>query len=357
MNSFDLVRLRLHNQRIAQEQFSHPSEAVRWFGAVQAQDYLAALWAVGLRTADALEATIEQALADREIIRTWPMRGTLHFVAAEDARWLIKLLAARVLRSNAQRYIRQFELDDAAMARSADVISRVLTGGKSLTRPELYAALERAGITTAQQRGLHILSRLAQEGLVCIGPRAGKQPTFVLLEEWLPPVPALTREEALAEVARRYFTSHGPATLQDFVWWTGLSNTDAKHALELAQSQLAQETLAEQTCWFAPASAPRKSATPRAHLLPVYDEYTVGYKDRSAFLANDYAQQSGNGIFHPVLVVNGQVIGTWKRTLKRDAVHLTVTPFRPLSEAERAALAKAAERYGKFQQATVRLSL
>jgi len=357
MRSFDLVRQRLQQHRLVKDQFQHPAEAVRWFGAVQAQDYLASLWALGLRTLDAVETTIEQALVERKLVRTWPMRGTLHFVAAEDARWLVKLLAERTVRANAQRYLRQFELDDAAMTRSANIIRQALAGGISLTRTELYAALERAGIATTQQRGLHILSRLAQEGLVCIGPRAGKQPTFALVDEWLPPVPALMREAALAEVARRYFTSHGPATLADFTWWTGLSSADAKHALELAKSQLEQETLAGQNYWFAPTQAARKSTAPSAQLLPVYDEYTVGYKDRSAFLASAYAKQTGNGIFQPVLVVDGQVIGTWKRTLKRDSVHLSVTPFRPLTEAERAAITKAAERYGTFQQATVKLSL
>jgi hypothetical protein len=355
MTSLAITDLRLRHQQLTKTRFQHAGDLVKWFGAVQAQDYLAALWALGLRTQNATEAVIEQALEDRSIIRTWPMRGTLHFVAAEDARWLVKLLAERTVRSNAQRYIREFELDEAAMMQAAKVVSQALAGGKQLMRTEIYAALERAGIATTQQRGLHILSRLAQEGLICIGPRAGKQPAFALLDEWLPPVPARTREEALAEVARRYFTSHGPATLPDFIWWTGLSSTDAKLALELAKAQLTSETLAGQTFWFAPTPAPRKPSAPTAQLLPVYDEYTVAYKDRSAFLTSGYAKQAGNGIFNPVVILDGQVAGTWKRTLKRTAVNLSITAFRPLSKAETLAVAAAAQRYGKFLNTEVEL--
>jgi hypothetical protein len=160
-----IIKMRLHNQRLAEIRFVHPTEVVQWFGAVQAQDYLAALWAIGLRTCSATEAVVEQAIAERTIVRTWPMRGTLHFVAAEDVRWLLNLLAPRVVKGNAHRYQREFGLDEPTISQCKKVLTKALQNNKQLTRPAIYAALEQAGIATTQQRGLHILSRLAQDVL------------------------------------------------------------------------------------------------------------------------------------------------------------------------------------------------
>lgn len=184
---------------------------------------------------NAVEADIEQALADRTIIRTWPMRGTLHFVAATDVRWMLELLTPRIVANNAQRLLRQFGLDEAVFARSKDLFVRALQGGKRLARNAMYEVLEAGGVSTAGQRGLHILGRLAQAGVICFGAREGKQQTFALLDEWAPTARRMARDEALAEIARRYFTSHGPATLQDFAWWSGLTVANAQAALELAR--------------------------------------------------------------------------------------------------------------------------
>src|SRR5207237_2162453 len=191
--------------------------------------YPGALWAVGLRTRDATEAAIEQAIAERTIVRTWPMRGTLHFVAPEDARWMLQLLTPRVVAANARRVYQQSNLDDATFARSKDLFVDALQGGKQLPRPSLYKVLEAAGISVAGQRGLFILQRLSSEGLICFAARQGKQPTFALLDEWVPISLSKTpaRDQALAELALRYFTSHGPATVQDFAWWSGLPAADA----------------------------------------------------------------------------------------------------------------------------------
>src|SRR5262250_1125569 len=134
----DIARLRLQNQRIAGATFEKPGDVVAWLGSVQAQDYLGALWAVGLRMRSAVEADIEQALANRTIIRTWPMRGTLHFVAAADIRWMLELLTPRVVANKAQHLLRQFGLDEAAFARSKELFERALQGGKQLTREAMY---------------------------------------------------------------------------------------------------------------------------------------------------------------------------------------------------------------------------
>ena len=345
MTTFDVARRRLHNQLITRHSFEKPGDVVRWMGAVQAQDYRGGLWAVGLRVPDATEADVERAIAERNIVRTWPMRGTLHFVAPEDVRWMLELLTPRVVARSAGRH-RQLGLDDATFSRSRRAVERALRDGRRLPRTAAYRALEAAGIATTGQRGIHILGWLAQKGVVCFGPREGKQQTFVLLDEWVPAARALERDEALGELAERYFASHGPATLQDFTWWSGLTVADARSGLGMVASQFLHEVVDGRTYWFSSSAPAEKGA--RAHLLPVYDEYTVAYKDRSAVLDPAYARQTGNGIFSPIVVIDGWVAGTWKRTLDKQAVTVVPDLFTPPSKTESRALAAAAERYGAF---------
>jgi hypothetical protein len=358
MTSSDIARQRLHNQHISGSTFEQPADVVAWLGAVQAQDYLGSLWAVGLRMRKAVEADIERALANRTIIRTWPMRGTLHFVAAADVRWMLELLTPRIVAGNARRLQRQFGLDEATFARSKDLFVRALEGGKQLTRNAMYEVLEADGISTASQRGLHILWRVAQDGLICFGAREGKQQTFALLDEWAPEAKRMERDEALAELAQRYFKSHGPATLQDFAWWSGLTTADAKAGLEMAKRSLAQEVSDGQTYWVASSMLAAKDPSPTAYLLPVYDEYTVAYKDRSAVLNPEYAKHAnyGHGIFNPTIVIDGQVVGTWKRTIRKDGLVVTPSPFAKLKRAETRAFDEAASRYGKFLNASIGLA-
>ena len=249
-----IARSRLANHGIANPTFAQPGDVVTWLGAVQAQDYGGALWAIGLRMTGATERSIEQAIAERAIVRTWPMRGTLHFVAAQDVRWLLALLTPRVIAHSAGRY-RQLELDEATFARSKEVFAKALQGGKQLTRDEMLQGLEQAGISTAGQRGYHLLGRSAQDGLICFGTRRGKQQTFTLLDEWVPLTRSLTRDEALAELTRRYFTSHGPATVQDLMRWAGLTAAEAKTGLAAAGKTLIQETIADRVYWM-PCEAP-----------------------------------------------------------------------------------------------------
>jgi hypothetical protein len=340
---------RLSNHLIGGAAFDKAGDVVRWMGLVQAQDYLGALWAVGLRMPGATEAGVEQAIADREIVRTWPARGTLHFVSAADVRWMLDLLAPRVIARTQARY-RQLGLDDAVFAHSRRVVIETLRGGQRLSRTAMYRVLESAQISPEGQRGIHILSRLAQEGLICLGPRDGKQPTFTLLEEWIPAATTRPRDEALAELARRYFTSHGPATLRDFVWWSGLTASDARFGLELARPHLVPEVIDEQTYWLLASLPPGAQVSQTVHLLPAFDEYLVGYRDRRAVLNPVYGKQTnaGGGMLSPTILVNGQVTGTWSRSLKRGSVALTPNWFAEPNGAEEQALAAAASRYGAF---------
>jgi hypothetical protein len=343
---------RLSNQQLARKKFKHPGEVIKWFGAVQAQDYPGSLWAIGQRTRDASERDVEKAISDRRIIRTWPMRGTLHFVPAADVRWMLKLLTPRVVSRSAGRYS-QLELDERIFARSEKVFIRALEGGKQLTRKEMYAALEGARISAAGQRGLHILGHLAQNGLICFGARRGKQQTFALLDEWVPASRNLDREEALAKLTKCYFRSHGPATLRDFAWWSGLKITEARAGLEMVQTELACEVHAGQPYWFPSSTSGSASGTSEALLLPTYDEYTVAYKDRSTVLNPRYARQAGNGIFSSTLAMNGQIVGTWNRRVQKDAVVITTSAFKRFTRPETDALQKAATRYGDFVEAPV----
>jgi hypothetical protein len=349
MTSSLIARHRLCNHLIGGAAFREPADVVRWMGLVQAQDYLGALWAVGLRTQGATETGIERALAGRSIVRTWPARGTLHFVAAADVRWMLELLTPRVIASAAGRY-RRLGLDDATFARSRQVFIHALQGGKQLSRDAMVQVLESAHISTAGQRGIHILSRLAQEGLICFGARAGKQQTFALLSEWVPASGAKARDEALAELARRYFTSHGPATLQDFVWWSGLTTSDARAGLDMAKPHLAREVMGDQTYWLALSSLLKEDVSPAAYLLPPFDEYLVGYRDRAAVLDPVYVRQTnaGGGMLSATILVDGQIAGTWKRILKRESVLLTPGWFVKPTEAHEQTLDAAARRYGAF---------
>jgi hypothetical protein len=348
---------RLYNQQVYHQQFKKPAEVVSWLGALQAQDYLAALWAVGLRLPHATEAEMEQAIADRTIIRTWPMRSTLHFVSPADVRWMLHLLTPRIIAGSAGRY-RQLELDDRVFGRCAALFEKALAGGKQLSRPALYQVLAQAGISTAQSRGLYILSHLAQKGLICFGARQGRQAAFTLLEEWVAPGPFPTGEEALAALASRYFTSHGPATAHDFAWWSGLKVSEARLGAELAAGQLTKAVIQGQTFWFASDMREVPAGQAAVFLLPFFDEFTVAYKDRSAVIDPIFARQvnAGGGLLNPVMVADGQVVGTWKRVLKPKSVLIAFNPFRHLPTSQAEAFAAAADRYGSFLNLPATLS-
>lgn len=359
MTNVDIAHQRLHNQLIAQRILEKPADVVQWLGAVQAQDYAAVKWAVGLRLQSATDDDIEQACSDGTILRTHVMRPTWHFVSPADIRWMLALTAPRVNAVNAY-YYRQQELDDAVFRCSNAVLIKALQGGKQLTRAELVSALQQVGIASDNVlRFTLIVMRAELDGLICNGARRGKQFTYALLDERVPPAKTLGHDEALAEFARRYFTSHGPATLQDFVWWSGLSTAEAKTGLELVKSQLLYEVVDEQTYWFATSALPMNDLASMPYLLPSFDEYTVGYKDRSAVFDTTHTNKLnawGNILGSYTMVLDGQIVGTWKRTIKKDTVIINASPFTPLNEAETRAFMIAADRYGAFLERAVDVS-
>jgi hypothetical protein len=355
MTTSEITRIRLYQQQISHTQAKKPAGVVSWLGAMQAQDYPGAKWSIGLRLPDTTDADIEKAIAERQVVRTWPMRGTLHFVAAEDASWMLELMTPRVLAAARGRQS-ALGLDDATVERCRQVFASTLQGGKVVTRDEMYQALEEEGISASGQRGYHLLCRMAMEQLICFGPHQGKNPTFVLLEEWIPKPKRLGRGEALAELARRYFTSHGPATIQDICWWSGLTAADAKAGIEGAREHLTEAKVDGKSYWMAQDARDRAASSEVAsdtYLLPGFDEYLLGYRDRTAALDPAHAPiicPGSNGMFASTIVSEGRVVGTWRRAVKKKAVAITPSPFVPLEQASKDGIAEAAKRYGAFMQ-------
>lgn len=327
MKTIDIANLRLAAQHIATADFERAEDVVRHMGAMQAQDYAGTKWAIGLRMKHATETGIEQAVKDRKILRTWPQRGTIHFVVPEEVRWRLQLSTPRIL-AGAKRRHENLGLTAKDFTKALNLFQKVLQGDKQLSRPNMMKTLEAGGIATTGQRGYHILWYLAQTGHLCFGPLEGKQPTFALLDDWVPNVPEISREEALQRLTKQYFTSHGPATTQDLAWWSGLTMTEVKQGLEAAKTDVESIVVSHTTYYLGRGLEPAKS--PSAFLLPGFDEYMLGYKDRSAALALEHSQKvvpGGNGMFLATVVIDGQIVGTWKRIVKKSGVAINHTPF------------------------------
>ncbi|MGZ7109600.1 MAG: winged helix DNA-binding domain-containing protein [Methanobacterium sp.] len=348
MNPTEIVMERLHNQQLTYTKFQKPVEIISWLGAVQGQDYSGAKWAVGLRLPGSTDAELEQAIAEKTIFRTWLMRGTLHLVATEDICWMLELLASRIIKSNARRY-RELALDEKTLNYSNQVLRNALEKGKELNRRELLAILQGNGISTEGQRAAYILQRASLEGLICQCTVDHNNPTYMLMDS-IPKNKSMEREEALAELARRYFKSRGPATIGDFIWWSGLLAADARAGLEAVKSEFIQETVDNRIYWHYETYISEKDISSITHLLPTYDEYLFGYKDRSAslnVLKTINKIKPGNR-YRPTIAINGQIVGTWKRTFKKEAVLMEYNLFKALNRAENHALTQAELHYSEF---------
>ncbi len=355
MDLRDIAHARLFNLQLSQTSLSTPSRMVAWLGAMQAQDYAGAKWSLGLRLRPTSDETIEAALDRGDILRTHMLRPTWHFVAPEDIRWMQALTAPRVHKINSTMY-RQLELDDVTLTRCATVLSRALRSGNRMTRNEIKMVLEADDIRVAGgrdrsgQRLAYIVMWAELEQLLCSGPRRGKQFTYMLLEERAPNARIMLHEEALAELTRRYFTSHGPATLHDFARWSSLTLADVRQGLEAAGSELNHEEVQGQTHWFAGDALSPAEASPTAYLLSIYDEYIIGYKDRSAIGEPEYGERlraMGNALQN-VIILDGQIVGTFRRTAGKEALAIELNLFKPLTPAESAAVAESAKGYGAF---------
>lgn len=346
MNSSKIVMERLNNQQLINSKFTKPVELLSWLGAIQGQDFPGAKWAMGLRLPGIKDVDMEQSITDKTIVRTWLMRGTLHLVLANDVQWMIELLAPRIIKNNTRRY-KDLKLDNETLKQSNKIIKDALADGGELNRRELLFILHENGISIEGQRGYFILQRASLEGLICQCQVNHNNATFISMDEL--PKSTLERDDAIAELARRYFQSRGPATITDFMWWSGLLATDAKTGIKAIKSDLSTEKLGKKEYWFFETETTDYTISQRAHLLPMYDEYFFGYKDRSASLEKIYKNKIRlKKHYKPIIVINGQIIGTWKRTFKENSVKIEYNPFITLKKSDNNALAEAEQHYREF---------
>ena len=354
----EIARRRLRNQRLAGQAHRSPEEVVAWQGAVQAQEYPAARWGLALRmTKRATDGEIERAVNEGRILRTHVMRPTWHFVTPADIRWMLDLTGPRVRQAMAH-YGRRQGLDASTITRALGIFERTLGGGHHLTRGELGESLARGGVSAKGIR-LALLTMYAElEGLICSGPYRAKHLTYALLAERVPNARGLPRDEALAELTRRYFSSHGPATIRDFVWWSGLTTADARRGLEMNRAQ--HEVIGDLTYSSVARRETRRGPIGGSiHMLPIYDEYLVAYRDRDAVPHAAVTIQSKKKpvIFQHALVAGGQVAGTWRIRRVTSEVVVEVALLRRLSASERQRLSDAVVEYGRFLGQPISLSL
>ncbi len=354
----ELLRLRLASQRIENPTGESLTlvDVARQLLATQAQDFIQGGWALGLRAAGSTLQDLTAALESGSIIRSAPFRGTLHFMAVEDLGWVLALTAKRTIQGATNR-LRQLDLDAATLATARDATIAALEGGRSLPRDEYFAVLTAAGIDPAGQRGYNVIWYLAQTGLICWGPPRGTQQGLVLLDEWMPTPRRLEGNEALRELVIRYFTGQGPATIRDLAWWSKVTLADARRGLELARPELTELECAGVAYWASTreldlASGVRRSSV--VHALPGFDEYLLGYQDRSAALAVEHSAHvvpGNNGIFLPMIVSRGDIVGTWRRTETAKGVTVTHSPFFELDERVIASFTRSAAKFARFRTA------
>jgi len=350
MTTSDFLARRLHNQQISQTTFERPEQVVAWLGAMQSQEYAQAKWAIGLRLPGSTEEAVEKAFQEGQILRTHILRPTWHFIAPADIRWMLLLSGPRVQAGNKTMYRRE-GLEAALFSKCYKTLIRALEGQHYQTRTDLQSALQDAGIEAAGQRLAYIIMQAELDGLICSGPRIGKQFSYALLEERVAPQAPLNRQEALVELVRRYFSSRGPATLQDFSWWSGLTLQDAKTGVSALGAQLHRATIDQKEYIFPDqplASVPGERST---FLMPDYDEYGISYKDRSALFPAHKEKMipAGNGSFQGhLLVVDGVAGGLWQRNPAGNRLPERIQPFFDWSKPQKQAVDRAVERYTAF---------
>jgi len=351
MTQVHIVRERMANQFLTTPGFAKASEVVRAMGAVQAQDYSGAKWALSQRAAGTSDDVIEREISAGKILRTHVLRPTWHFVAPEDIRWMLALTGPRITSAMAS-YNRRLELTPAVLRRSNDAIANALCGGNHLTRAELGEVVSRTrlGRITGQRLG-RVMMQAELDAVVCSGARRGNQFTYALLDERAPPTATLDRDEALLEMTRRYFTARGPATPRDFSWWSGLTVGNARRGIQIAGKELEQLSHDGHVYWFKPRARPAPKESPTVHLLPNYDEYFIGFRDRSAIaqrLGHTRLVTGGSALISHIVFVNGQIAGGWKRALRGNNVVIVLSLLSPVTRPELARITAAARKFGEF---------
>jgi hypothetical protein len=360
MGTLDICGQRLANQLLGTRKLEKASEIVELLGAVQAQDYSAAKWGLAQRSHGLTDAQIEKQITDGAILRTHVLRPTWHFVGPADIRWMLALTAPRV-RAAMASYDRKLELDAAVLRKSNTLLTKALRDGKQLTRTELSNALTKGGVRSdGTQRLAHLMMHAELDGLVCNGARRGNQFTYALLDERVPPAKEISRDESLHALATRYFATRGPATEDDFAWWSGLTKGDARRAALSAESSLEQAVVGGRRYWYRLNATAAKPKSLLARLLPNYDEFFIGLKDRTAIQTKLGTEKVQTGISYlrgHIATISGQVVGGWERTFKGASVVVTVRPLMRLSRVERDAISREAMKFAKFLQLPGRIEI
>ncbi|MFC0518417.1 winged helix DNA-binding domain-containing protein [Mucilaginibacter angelicae] len=347
MTTRDIANLRVYNQHLNYNKFKKPEEVVGYMCAMQAQEYALAKWAIGLRMLSATDKAVEKAMTTGTILRTHVLRPTWHFVLPEDIRWMLSLTAPRINAGNATMY-KKHELTDAVFNKSFNVFIKNMQGGKQLTRTEIVTALHEADIATDDLRLTLLLMKAELDQLICSGARRGKQFTYALLDERAPATKAIPRDEAVARLVSRYFTSHGPATVNDFVHWSGLTVADAKTGIEINKGRLSNINVEGISYWMSADVDLSKTKKSGTYLLPVYDELIIAYKNRDAIVPVKFHDKMGAITFFPTIMVNNQVIGNWSRNIGKKNIDIELKPFDKLSKAQSEAIETAVQRFKKF---------
>lgn len=351
-------RTRLASLLLDERQARTPVEVARWFGAMQAQDAASGMWSLGVRCAGVVEADVQAAFERGELVRTWPMRGTIHIVPAEDVRWLLEHVGSRALADAAKRRA-GLGLSDADAERAVSALDSGLAGGGLRTRSEVLELIAAAGIDTSGQRGYHLLWYAAQLGVTCLGPQQGSEQTVVRLADWAPAQLTMSRADAHAELLFRYVRSHGPAPLQDFAGWSALTMTDVRAAAAANEGRLEPDQPGPRALWRV-VGQPRDGLPEGGTIaLPGYDEFILGYKDRDLQVPPgmlDRIVPGGNGVFRATIVRDGQAIATWTRTNRRDRVSVTVEGFADLPKRQRPVIERAVEEYAAFRGGTAEVA-
>lgn len=354
MTHQEISHHRLVAQKLLEASPNSPQEIVHHLGAMQAQDYAMAKWAVGSRC-DATEAAIEEAVNSAEIIRTHILRPTWHFVAADDIYWMLDLSAPQVKRFTASA-TKKYGLDAKKLDKLNAAIEKLLAGNNYLTRDEIMTELNIKKTSSEDFLSAAIMMNAELDGLVCNGKMKGKQITYALLEERVAkPKTELAKEEALAKLAKRYFESHGPATLLDFSWWSGFSPTTCKPAINAIELQLNSVEIENQTYWFGNEYSDEVNLRESIHFLPAFDEILISYKSREASILLEHQSKAftNNGIFKPIILENSKVIGTWKRTIKKDHVKIETQFFTETRASEKEILLEGIKAFENYLETKI----
>lgn len=350
MTPSEIILNRLINQQIATPVYTSPKDLTNWMGALQAQDYNMVKWAIGMRLKDCNENTVQDAINKGELIRTHVLRPTWHFVSSDDVYWMLALNAEKIKSSMRARH-NFLGLNPEIIKKSQSKIIKMLEEVDFLERDEIINRLFETKIVSDTHQVYHILTFSELDGLICSGPEINNKPTFTLLEKRVPVKIKYTREESIALLTKKYFQSHGPATIKDFVWWSGLNNTEAKKGIEMNKPEIKFVTEGMDNYWYFAENSDTGIDNYQIYLLPAFDEFIISYRERKFIIADDNYSKliSNNGIFRPVIIFKRQAIGTWKRTVRKKTKEIDLLLFENTMKLSAKSLRQSLKKYQEYK--------